>query len=206
MCRFTTKLFNSPSTADNEDFAAQLSELTGENFTADQLDEIGRNITGLERLINARIGLTEKDDTLPARWFDEEIKIGQFTGEKIDRAQFETLKARFYRLTGLNSFGVPALDWHRKLAEAVTGFAVKVNLPCGSFPGAPEGAVIVDQPVANVAELRIALQSRLPHAGSQLEDATLNAVINGNMVLDNEQRVSIRSGDEITLLPMFAGG
>jgi aldehyde:ferredoxin oxidoreductase len=206
MCRFTTKLFNSPSTADNEDFAAQLSELTGETFTADQLDEIGRNIIGLERLINARIGLTEKDDTLPVRWFDEEIKIGQFAGEKIDRAQFETLKSRFYRLTGLNSFGVPALDWHRKLAEAVTGFAVKVNLPCGSFPGAPEGAVIVDQPVANVAELRIALQQRLPHAGSQLEDVTLNAVINGNMVLDNEQRVSIRSGDEITLLPMLAGG
>ena len=35
MCRFSTKLFNSPSTADYEDFARQLTELTGEKFTPD---------------------------------------------------------------------------------------------------------------------------------------------------------------------------
>ena len=71
ICRFATKLFNSPSTADYKDFALQLKELTGEEFTPAQLDEIGRNITGIERLINARLGLTEKDDTLPDRWFEE---------------------------------------------------------------------------------------------------------------------------------------
>ena len=206
MCRFSTKLFNSPSTADNEDFAAQLTELTGESFTGDQLDEIGRNISGLERLINARIGLTEKDDTLPDRWFNEEIKVGRFAGEKIDRAQLEELKSRFYTVSGLNASGVPALDWHRKLAEVITGFAIKVILPCGSFPGAPEGAVIIDQPVANVAELRVALRQRLPHAATQLEDETLNAVINGDMILDNEQNVLLHSGDEVTILSMLAGG
>lgn len=205
MCRFSTKYFNSPSTADNEDFAVQLTELTGETFTAGQLDEIGRNITGLERLINARIGLTEKDDTLPDRWFDEEIKVGQFAGEKIDRAQLEALKSRFYTITGLNAFGVPALDWHRKLAEATTGFAVKVDLH-GHFPGAPEGAVIVDQPVSSVAELRAALKNRLPHAVVQLEDSTLNIVVNGKMVLASEQAVPVRNGDEVTVLAMFAGG
>lgn len=206
MCRFSTKLFNSPTTADNGDFAGQLTELTGESFTGDQLDEIGRNITGLERLINARIGLTEKDDTLPDRWFDEEIKVGQFAGEKIDRAQLEKLKLRFYSITGLNSFGVPALDWHRKLAETITGFAVHVVLPSGGFPGAPEGAVIIDQPVANVAELREALRNRLPHAVSQLEDSSLNLVVNGNVVLANEQAFPIKSGDEVTLVAMLAGG
>jgi aldehyde:ferredoxin oxidoreductase len=206
MCRFSTQLFNSPSTADNEDFARQLTELTGEKFTAEQLDEIGRNIMGLERLINARLGLTEKDDTLPDRWFDEEIKVGPFKGEKIDRARFEELKSRFYAISGLNSSGVPVLDWHRKLAEAITGFAVKVILPYGRFPGAPEGAVIVDQPVANVAELRFALQQRLPHAVTRLEDGSLNVVVNGDMVLDNEQNVTVRSGDEVTILAMLGGG
>jgi aldehyde:ferredoxin oxidoreductase len=205
MCRFSTKLFNSPSTAGNEDFAVQLTELTGESFTAEQLDEIGRNITGLERLINARIGLTEKDDTLPARWFDDEIKVGQFAGEKIDRAQLEKLKSRFYAISGLNACGAPALEWHRKLAEVTTGFAVRVKLPYG-LPGAPEGAVIVDQPVGNVAELREALKSRLPHSVQQLEDETLNIVVNGTMVFANEQNVSIRSGDEVTMLAMLAGG
>lgn len=206
MCRFSTKLFNSPSTATNDDFAVQLTELTGEKFTAGQLDEIGRNIMGLERLINMRIGLTEKDDTLPERWFNEEIKVGPFAGEKIDRVRFEELKSRFYAISGLNSSGVPALDWHRKLAEASTGFAVKVNLPNGTFPGAPEGAVIIDQPVANVAELRAALQRRLPHAASRLDDLSLVVVVNGDVILDNEQSIMVRSGDEITILAMLGGG
>ena len=161
ICRFATKLFNSPSTADYKDFALQLKELTGEEFTPAQLDEIGRNITGIERLINARLGLTEKDDTLPDRWFEEEIKAGPFSGEKIDRAEFEALKVRYYDLLGLNAAGVPALEWHHRLAEAITGFSVKVTLPEG-IPGAPEGAVIVDQPVSDVVGLREALKSGFP--------------------------------------------
>lgn len=205
MCRFSTKLFNSPSTADNEDFASQLTELTGEKFTAGQLDEIGRNIMGLERLINVRIGLSEKDDTLPDRWFEEPIKVGQFAGEKIDRTEFEELKARFYTISGLNEAGVPKLDWHLKLAEVVTGFAVKVRLH-GHFPGAPEGAVIVDQPVATVAELRETLKLRLPQALHQLEDCSLNILVNGNIVLANEQDAPVRNGDEITVMAMLGGG
>ena len=35
----------------------------GTSVTPDRLNEIGREITGLERLVNARLGLTEKDDT-----------------------------------------------------------------------------------------------------------------------------------------------
>jgi aldehyde:ferredoxin oxidoreductase len=134
------------------------------------------------------------------------ITAGPFAGEKIDRAQFEALKSRFYAITGLNSSGVPALDWHRKLALLTTGFAVKVNLPYCRIPGAPEGAVIVDQPVANVAELREALKKRLPHAVTQLEDTTMNVVINGAMVLANEHAFPVKSGDEVTILAMLGGG
>jgi len=117
----------------------------------------------------------------------------------------EELKSRFYAISGLNAAGVPTLDWHRKLAEVTTGFTIRVMLPYG-FPGAPEGAVIVDQPVATVAGLLEALKNRLPHALTQLEDSTLNIVVNGNLVLSNEQAVSVRSGDEVTLLAMLGGG
>ncbi|MDP2657322.1 MAG: aldehyde ferredoxin oxidoreductase C-terminal domain-containing protein [Candidatus Deferrimicrobium sp.] len=205
ICRFATKLFNSPSTADYKDFALQLKELTGEEFTPAQLDGIGRNITGIERLINARLGLTEKDDTLPDRWFEEEITAGPFEGEKIDRAAFEALKVRYYDLLGLNGAGVPALEWHRRLAEAITGFAVQVTLPEG-IPGAPEGAVIVDQPVSDVAGLREALKRRLPHAARKLEDTSLIVSVNGIMVLSNEAATPVRSGDEVTVLRIIAGG
>jgi len=205
ICRFATKLFNSPSTADYDDFARQLKELTGEEFTPGELDEVGRNITGIERLINARLGLTEKDDTLPDRWFDEEITVGPFVGEKIDRTQFEEMKARFYSITGLNGAGVPSLEWHRRLALVATGFAVTVELPFG-FPGAPEGAVIVDQPVATAAELRDALAKRLPRAMDKLEDGSMSLIVNGTVVLGNEAAFPVRNGDEITMLPLLGGG
>jgi aldehyde:ferredoxin oxidoreductase len=205
LCRFATKLFNSPSTVDYEDFARMLAELTGEEFTPAQLDGIGRNITGIERLINSRLGLTEKDDTLPDRWFEEKIKVGPFAGEKIDREQFEALKARYYALLGLNGAGVPSLEWHRRLAEATTGFAVEVKLP-EDIPGAPEGAVIVDQPVSNVAELRAELNRRLPHGARKLEDRSLIVSVNGNMILANEKDFSIRSGDGIAVMRILSGG
>jgi aldehyde:ferredoxin oxidoreductase len=205
MCRFATKLFNSPSTVDYEDFARMLTERTGEEFTPAQLDEIGRNITGIERLINSRLGLTEKDDTLPDRWFDEEVKVGPFSGEKIDRNRFEALKSRYYALVGLNDAGVPSLGWHRRLAEATTGFAVEVKLPEG-IPGAPEGAVIVDQPVSDVAELRAELNRRLPHAARKLEDRSLIVSVNGTMILANEKDVPIRTGDEIAVMRILSGG
>jgi aldehyde:ferredoxin oxidoreductase len=80
-------------------------------------------------MINFRLGLRAKDDTLPPRWFEEGNTYGPFKGEKIDREKFETLKGRFYTLTGLNAEGVPQLEWHEKLARVTTGFAVRVELP-----------------------------------------------------------------------------
>lgn len=205
MCRFATKLFNSPSTADYEDFARQVKELTGEAFTPERLDEIGRNINGIERLLNARLGLTEEDDTLPDRMFEEEIRVGPFAGAKIDRERFRELKSRFYALVGLNGAGVPALAWHRELARVTTGFVVLVELP-DDIPGAPEGAVIVDEPVENVAQLRAALARRLPRASAKLDDRSLVVSINGRMVLSNEQDASVRGGDRASVLRILSGG
>ena len=205
MCRFATKLFNSPSTADYEDFARQLRELTGEEFPPERLDEIGRNITGIERLLNARLGLTGEDDTLPDRMFEEEVRVGPFAGERIDRERFGELKARYYALLGLNAAGVPALEWHRRLARVTTGFAVEVELP-DDIPGAPEGAVLVDEPVESVAELRKALARRLPRAASKLEDRSLVVSVNGRMILSNEQDAPVRDGDRASVLRILSGG
>jgi len=205
MCRFSTKLFNSASTSGYEDFAAQLAELTEEEFTPEQLYEIGHNITGVERLINARLHLTEEDDTLPDRWFEEEITVGPFKGEKIDREQFAALKSRYYKISGLNAAGVPALAWHKSLADVITGFAVTVTLPVG-FAGAPEGAVIIDQPVSNVKELREALDVSLWRAAGQLKDSSLVVAVNGEIVLSNEKDAAIKNGDELAVFPLLGGG
>ena len=137
--------------------------------------------------------------------FEEAIRVGPFSGEKIDRAQFEQLKQRFYRLTGLNSEGTPALAWHQQLAETATGFALRVDLP-RALPGAPEKAIVIDQPVTNVIELRRELKRRLPEASADLDDQMLNVAVNGHLLLSSEGGATLASGDRVTLVPIFAGG
>jgi aldehyde:ferredoxin oxidoreductase len=205
MCRFNTKLFNSPTLPDCGDFAIQLSTMTGQPVTAEQLDEIGRNITGLEHLLNFRLGLRARDDTLPRRWFEESIDTGPFKGEKIDRTQFDAMKARFYELTGFNSEGVPRADWHQQLALVATGFALRVELP-KPLPGAPEKSIVIDTPVANVTEFRSALRRHLPEAASALDDPSWNITVNGEMLLSGELAKALHSGDRVQLVPIIAGG
>jgi aldehyde:ferredoxin oxidoreductase len=205
MCRFDTKLFNSPTLPDLGDFAAQVSNLTGERFDEASIEEAGRNITGIERLLNHRLGLRAADDTLPPRWLEEPIAVGPFKGERVDPAKLEKLKGRFYALTGLNADGVPKLEWHERLAAVTTGFAVRVALP-GDCPGATEHALVVDEPVSSVAELRAAVARRLPEASAWLSGHQVNVAVNGDMVLAGEASAAVRSGDRVALVPAIAGG
>jgi len=122
MCRFTTKLFNSPSLPGFEQFAPQLTNVTGIEFKEEDLPAIGLNIVGVERMINARLGLTRKDDTLPPRWFDEPITVGAYAGEKIDRGEFDAMLSRFYAISNLDEQGHPKPEFRREL-EGVLGAA-----------------------------------------------------------------------------------
>jgi aldehyde:ferredoxin oxidoreductase len=205
MCRFDTKLFNSPSLPDLGDFAAQVRALTGVELTEGEIEEVGRNITGLERLLNHRLGLRAGDDTLPARWFEEGTTDGPFKGERIDSREFDKLKARFYALTGLAADGAPNVEWQERLAAATTGFGVRVSLPA-ACPGAPEHAIVVDEEVANVSELRAALARRLPEAREWLDGHQVNVAVNGAMILSGEAAAPVRSGDRVALVPAIAGG
>src|SRR5688500_6141714 len=119
MCRFTTKLFNSPSLPGLEEFAAQIANVTGLALSPDDLDAIGLNIMGVERLVNARLGVGRSDDTLPARWFDEPIAVGAYRGERIDRAQFDAMLTRFYEISRLTPEGLPQDDWRAELAAVL---------------------------------------------------------------------------------------
>ena len=116
MCRFTTKLFNSPSLPGLEEFRSQIANVTGLEFTTAELSQCGLNVIGVERLINHRLGVRRKDDTLPERWFEEPNPSGPFKGEKIDRQEFEAMLSRFYEISRLTSEGVPQDAWRKELA------------------------------------------------------------------------------------------
>ena len=119
MCRFTTKLFNSPSLPGYEEFLDQITNVTGIEMTLDELDHIGLNIMGVERLINAKLGVSRKDDTLPKRWFEEAIGVGPFKGEKIDRNEFDRMLSRFYSISNLTEEGLPRPEWRGELEEVL---------------------------------------------------------------------------------------
>jgi aldehyde:ferredoxin oxidoreductase len=120
MCRFTTKLFNSPSLPGYEEFADQVGNVTGIELTKDEIDGIGLNVMGVERLINTRLGVTRADDTLPKRWFEEAIGVGPYKGEKIDRGEFDKMLSRFYEISNLTAEGVPKPEWREELEQVLT--------------------------------------------------------------------------------------
>jgi aldehyde:ferredoxin oxidoreductase len=115
MCRFTTKLFNSPSLPGLEEFSSQIANVTGLALSPDALDRVGLNVMGVERMINRRLGVGRGDDTLPDRWFDEPNPSGAYKGERIDRAEFDAMLSRFYRISNLTDDGVPVDAWRREL-------------------------------------------------------------------------------------------
>ena len=119
MCRFTTKLFNSPSLPGLEEFAAQIANVTGFSVTPPELDRIGLNVMGVERLINERLGVRRRDDTLPERWFKEPIAVGPYKAEHIDRDEFEAMLTKFYEISNLTPEGVPKDEWRRELETAM---------------------------------------------------------------------------------------
>jgi aldehyde:ferredoxin oxidoreductase len=119
MCRFTTKLFNSPSLPGLEEFSTQLENVTGLTFSVDELNRAGLNIMGVERMINHRLGVRRRDDTLPDRWFDEPNTAGPFKGERIDRAEFQQMLSRFYEISRLTPDGVPDESFRSELTAVL---------------------------------------------------------------------------------------
>ncbi len=132
MCRFTTQLFNSPSLPGLEEFSNQIANVTGFELSPARLDDIGLNVMGVERLINFRLGVRRKDDTLPDRWFDEPNQHGAYKGEHIDRAEFDAMLSRFYDISRLTDEGIPVESWRNELQA-------RLEDPRGPEGSAPHG-------------------------------------------------------------------
>lgn len=80
-----------------------LSTLTGLNITFGKFLNIGARGFNLERLCNIKLGLTEKDDALPARFTMEQ----QIPGNKWSVVPLTRLKKAFYRSRGWHVNGMP---------------------------------------------------------------------------------------------------
>ncbi len=104
-----------------DDVAAGLSALRGRPISAAELLQAGERIVNLERLYNARLGLTRADDRLPDRFTSEPLPIYTFsqdeaTGEMRRSEQPihvglvhdpDAMLERYYRLRGWDAQGLP---------------------------------------------------------------------------------------------------
>ncbi len=91
-----------------EEYAKAYTGVTGVTTTANDLSRIGERIYYQERMMNAEVGFTARDDDLPPRFFEEPGTASHgFPVPPIDRAEFDATKQAYYRVRGLDHNGAP---------------------------------------------------------------------------------------------------
>jgi len=95
--------------------AAAYSAITGLESSHWDLLKSGERIWNLKRLFNVKMGVTEKDDTLPRRFLDEPLTAGPIAGKTVPLGP---MLKEYYELRGWSNNGKPQ---DSKLAELSLG-------------------------------------------------------------------------------------
>ena len=91
-----------------ENTAALMEAVTGLPFTPEEVQKVGERINNVAKAFNMRQGLTQKDDTLPARLMEEPLKAGESKGHKISREELNHMLKEYYTERGWDpESGVP---------------------------------------------------------------------------------------------------
>jgi aldehyde:ferredoxin oxidoreductase len=119
VCKFTT---TETYALYPEDLARGLSRLRDETLTGEDLLVAGERIVNLERLYNARLGLSRTDDQLPERFVAEPLPVVTFAGEGEEEVihvgelrDVQSMLDRYYRLRGWDENGIPTPETARRL-------------------------------------------------------------------------------------------
>ncbi len=91
---------------DPEEIGRALTAVTGTEFSGDDILRIGDRIWNMERLYLLREGYTREDDTLPDRFFEEPVDVGEDI-RAIDREEFHRAIENWYLVRGWDVDGRP---------------------------------------------------------------------------------------------------
>ena len=97
-------------------YAAFYYHITGQETTLDELLERSNDIYNLTRLINTRLGLSRKDDTLPYKVYTSPIQTGPTAGKVIDLKDFENLLDLYYKKRGWDESGMPPRELEKRFS------------------------------------------------------------------------------------------
>jgi aldehyde:ferredoxin oxidoreductase len=109
MCKFVVRtVLMSPKWA-----ARFFNAVTGLDFTARRMMEVGERIVNVERAFNVRQGLTREDDTVSERFLKEPIPAGVAKGEIL---HLKPMLEEYYEARGWNvKTGIPKRQRLEKL-------------------------------------------------------------------------------------------
>ena len=104
MCKFGSRYgyLDDPDT-----IAKALTVVTGYEYSGEEILKIGDRIWNMERLFLLREGYTHRDDTLPERFFEEPVDVGNGEKRAIDREEFHQAIKDWYRVRGWDESGRP---------------------------------------------------------------------------------------------------
>ena len=94
---------------DYNKLAGALSAMTGHEYGAQDILDVGERAQQLCRLFNNREGFTEKDDRLPKRVM-QAFKSGPLEGVEITDEALHTARQTWYGLMGWTPEGVPTKE------------------------------------------------------------------------------------------------
>ena len=98
-------------------YARFYSAVTGNQTTLDQLLQLSDHIYTLTRLINTRLGMTRKDDTLPYKVHACPVQTGPAAGRVVDPKEFETLLSLYYTTRGWDQNGLPPPEMESRFSS-----------------------------------------------------------------------------------------
>jgi aldehyde:ferredoxin oxidoreductase len=91
-------------------YAAFYQHVTGKKASLADLLKKSNDVYDLTRLINTRLGLTRKDDSMPYKVHSCPIRSGPTAGKTIDPAMFERLLNLYYQKRGWDERGMPPAE------------------------------------------------------------------------------------------------
>jgi aldehyde:ferredoxin oxidoreductase len=91
--------------------------VTGNKKTLEQLLALSNDIYNMTRLINVKLGVSRKDDSLPYKVHASPPLTGPNAGKVVDKDAFQKLLSLYYRERGWNEEGLPPDGVARKFED-----------------------------------------------------------------------------------------
>lgn len=88
--------------------------ISGREITLEQLLTLSNDIYNLTRLINVKLGVSRKDDTVPYKVCESPALTGPNAGKTIDRKAFEKILSLYYKKRGWDENGIPSSEIEKK--------------------------------------------------------------------------------------------